>query len=188
MYYSLTFKVNNVEKNTWEDWQMIPSTPPMIPLPEPNTNYVDVPGRSGGPLDLSGVQFNKMTYKRMTGSWTFYREPDTKYTRMILYDALAKYFNGKPGRVVLEEEPGWYYVGRFTVGVPKTGTGPIQIQIGFDLRPVRYNVDTDVADTSYGDADVVPYHEGVIPGPGGGGFDIEYNETTSDLHVFNIEL
>ena len=48
MYYSLTFTVNGVEKNTWSDWNMIPSTPPMIPAPEPNTNYVDIPGRSGG--------------------------------------------------------------------------------------------------------------------------------------------
>jgi hypothetical protein len=149
MYYSLTFKVNNVEKNTWEDWQMIPSTPPMIPVPEPNTNYVDIPGRVGGPLDLTGVQFGRMTYKRMTGSWTFYREPENKDTRKNLYETLMKYFNGKVGRVTLEEDPQWYYIGRFTVGVPKTATGPIQFTIGYDLQPRRFNVNTDAQDFTY---------------------------------------
>ena len=185
MYYSLTFKINNVEKNTWDDWKMIPNTPPMISPPEPNTNYVDIPGRSGGPIDLTGVPFNKLTYKRMTGTWTFLREPDTKTTRKELYEALLKYFNGKAGRVILEEDPNWYYVGRFQIGVPTTSVGPIKIAMSYDLSPVRYSVRTDEADPTYGDADVVPYHEGVIPGPGQQ-LDLEYDSSTSDLKIIGF--
>lgn len=155
MYYSLTFTVNGVEKNTWADWRMIPNTPPMIPAPEPNLNYVEIPGRSGGPLDLTGVPFNKITYKRMTGSWTFLVEPETKTTRINLYETLVKYFLGKPGKVKLEEDPTHYFKGRFNVAVPKTATGPIQFTIMYDLAPVRYNVSDNSVDTSYASETVI---------------------------------
>lgn len=154
MYYSLTFRINGSEKNTWEDWGLIPSTPPMIPPPEPNLNYVDIPGRSGGPLDLTGIPFGKMTYKRMTGSWTFYKEPYNKHTRRLLYEELIQYFTGKAGRVKLEEDPNHYYYGRFSVGVPKTATGPIQFTIAYDLAPIRYNSDHTV-DTTYASETII---------------------------------
>lgn len=155
MYYSLTFTINGLAKNTWDNWKMIPNTPPMIPPPEPNLNYVDIPGRRGGPLDLTGIPFNKMTYKRMTGSWTFYREPESTVTRKLLYEELINYFTGKAGKVELEEDPIHYYVGRFSVGVPKTGTGPIQFTITYDLAPIRYNKNNNTVDTSYASETVV---------------------------------
>lgn len=149
MYYSLTFTVNSVTKNTWTDWGLIPTTPPMIPNPELNTTYVDIPGRSGGPIDLTRAVFNKNTYKRMTGSWTFYKEVHGGTARMDLYETLRAYFLGKTGKVVLEEDSTHYYTGRFSVGVPQTGTGPMQITVSFDLAPVRYLVSNDSVDTSY---------------------------------------
>lgn len=149
MYYSLTFTVNGVTKNTWTDWRMIPDTPPAIPYPELNTNYIDIPGRSGGPLDLTGIPFNKLTYKRMSGSWNFLVEPLTSSTRKNLYEALCQYFNGKVGKVRTEEDPNHYFLGRFTVGTPQTSTGPIKIQLGFNLEPRRYNVSNDTVDTTY---------------------------------------
>lgn len=149
MYYSLTFTINGVEKNTWADWGMIPETPPMIPAPEPNLNYVDIPGRTGGPLDFSEVPFNKITYKRMSGSWTFLREPDSRRTRAELYDELVRYFTGRTGQVKLEEDLDHYYVGRFAVGTPTTGQGPIRFTIAFDLAPIRYNSANHQPDASY---------------------------------------
>lgn len=147
MYYSLTFGDTN-PKNTWADWRMIPDTPPMVPNPEPVINRVDIPGRLGGPLDLSTVPFGRLQYQRMTGSWIFYREPDNKYTRSVLYDELRKTLHAKEMKVVLEEDPEHYYFGRFTVGVPSTGRGPIKFTIAYDLQPTRYNRDGSV-DTSY---------------------------------------
>lgn len=72
--YSLTFGgtfggANTV--NTWTSWNLIPTTPPMIPAPEPNVNQIDIPGRRLGPIDLSLFPFNRITYKRITGSWDF---------------------------------------------------------------------------------------------------------------------
>lgn len=152
MYYSLTFEINGVRKNTWADWRLIPDTPPALPMPEVNTNYVDIPGRSGGPLDLTGVPFNRNTYKRMTGSWNFLREVESPRTRADLYETMCRYFVGKVAKVKFEEDPDHYFMGRFSVGQPRTGAGPIQLQIGFDLAPVRYNTSNDSVDTTYAPA------------------------------------
>ena len=149
MYYSLTFETGGVKKNTWADWRMVPDTPPMIPIPEPNYNYVDVPGRSGGPLDLTGVPFGYLTYKRMTGSWGFYVDPVNRHTRIKLYEELRKYFLGKIVKVVIEEDPEHYYTGRFSVGLPSTSTGPIRFTINYDITPKRWNVINNSEDTSF---------------------------------------
>lgn len=149
MYYSLTFNIGGVQKNTWADWRMVPDTPPSIPMPELNTNYVDIPGRSGGPLDLTGVPFNKMTYKRITGSWNFLREPANRVTRKDLYEELCRYFIGRTGTVKFEEDLEHYFTGRFAVSPPKTSVGPIQFTITYDLAPVRYNVRDGSVDPTY---------------------------------------
>lgn len=143
MYYSLTF---GGEKNTWGNWKLIPSTPPMIPAPEPNVNQIDIPGRKAGPIDLSLFPFNRMTYKRITGSWDFYRNTEDTTTRKTLYEAVRKYLHGKTTTVSLEEDPTHYFRGRFIVGVPSNSRGPTAISIGYDLEPVRYNQNGTIDD------------------------------------------
>ena len=95
MIYAVTFNISGVKKNTWADWRLVPDTPPMIPPPEMNVNIVDIPGR--GPIDLSLVPLNRRTYKRMSGSWNFYREPDNSRTRIELYEEMMEYFTGNEG-------------------------------------------------------------------------------------------
>lgn len=136
MYYSLTF---GGEKNTWGDWKLIPSAPPMIPPPEPATNLVDIPGRRLGPLDLSLFPFNRMNYKRITGTWAFYRDTENTSMRVNMYEVIRKYLHGKTMTVSLEEDPTHYFRGRFIVGVPQNSVGPTSIQIGYDLEPARFN-------------------------------------------------
>ena len=189
MDYSLTFTMGGVTKNTWDDWGMIPNTPPMVNPPELNTRYVDIPGRTNGPIDLTAVPFNRNTYKRMTGSWTFYREPDNRYTRKELFEILRAYFTGNVGKVVLSEDTNHYFVGRFTVGVPKTGNTPIEFTINYDLEPTRYN-SNDSVDSTYAAASGTGY----IGGGGGSGsgsssgntLTIEYNDGTQDLRVIGF--
>ena len=148
--YSVEFIIDGVSKHTWSDWQMVPDTPPMISFPEPNLNYVEIPGRSGGPLDLTGQPFGKMTYKRITGSWSFLRDPDDSTTRLTLYNELCVFLHGKKGAVILDEQPNYYYTGRFAVGVPSTGTGPIKFTISYDLVPKRYRISNLRPDPNFG--------------------------------------
>ena len=144
MYYSLTF---GGEKNTWDNWHLIPSTPPIIPAPEPVVNLVDIPGRRLGPIDLSLFPFNRIQYKRITGSWDFYRETESSTMRKEMYEEIRKYLHGKTMTVALEEDPTHYYRGRFVVGVPSNSRGPTSISIGYDLEPMRFNQNGTIDDT-----------------------------------------
>ena len=181
MYYSATFIVNEVEKNTWDDWKMIPNTPPMIPPPEPDISLVEVPGRSRGPMDLTGVAFDRVTYKRMTGSWTFYKEPETPNTRKDFYNMICQYFNGKIGKVILkDEDPAHFYVGRFRVSVPNTSRGPMTITISYDLMPARWNVSDNQPDHTYGCEDVSVYEDPNYSGPP---VIVEWHEETENVTV-----
>lgn len=136
MYYSLTF---GGAKNTWTDWKLIPSTPPMVPPPEPVTNLVDIPGRRLGPIDLSLFPFNRLSYQRITGTWDFLRDTENINTRKTMYEAIRAYLHGKYTTVSLEEDPTHYFRGRFLVSAPKNSIGPTSISISYDLEPMRFN-------------------------------------------------
>ena len=50
MYHSITFG----EKNTWDDWHLIPSSRPVFNPPVFREKFIDIPGVSGL-LDLSTI-------------------------------------------------------------------------------------------------------------------------------------
>ena len=150
MYFSLTFGTGTSTRNTWSNWNLIPDTPPIIPPPEPNRRMVDIPGRSEGPIDLSMYPFGKMTYQRITGSWTFLADPEQDPSvRETLYNDMRQFLHGRTDRVIREEDTSHYYYGFFTVDAPRTGKGPLQIRVSYDLEPLRYNVSDNSVDTTW---------------------------------------
>ena len=138
MYYSLTF---GKEKNTWADWGLIATSPPMVPAPQPNKNMVTIPGRHAGPIDLSREPFGVLTYPRITGNWEFIREEERKMDRSDTYEMVRRWLHGRTTTVILEDDPFHDYQGVFTVGEPESGPNTIGIKIAYDLEPVRYNLD-----------------------------------------------
>lgn len=68
--YTITFSNLNGSKNTWSDWQLIPTSRPVAAPPEMNTHYVEIPGRNGV-IDLSTFLTGEPTYKNRTGTWEF---------------------------------------------------------------------------------------------------------------------
>lgn len=116
MYHSIIFGVKNGDQdlvfNTWDDFHLIPASRPLINAPEPKTSFVEIPG-SDSVLDytelLSGLRFGPRQ-----GSWEFYVENgygkwNDRYTRLLTL------LHGKKVRVVLEDDPSFYYDGRLSV-------------------------------------------------------------------------
>ena len=140
MYYSITFiDSSGKRRNTWDDWHLIPSAPPMIEPPEPYTNYAEVPGRTDGPIDLSEVLTGGPSFQNSEGSWEFVLM-DGFYSRADLYHVLKAFLHGKQAKIILEEDSSHYYYGRITVGIPKTGKSNSVFTIGYNVRPVRYKL------------------------------------------------
>lgn len=149
MYFSITFGKSPDAKNTWEDWRLIPATPPMIEPPEPNLNLVDIPGRRKGPVNMSKYPFGKLTYQRITGTWNFLFEPQGHADRVQRYEQIRRWLHGRTTTIQLEEDPQHYYSGFFSVSAISTGNGPNQISVSYNLEPLRYNVLDDSEDTSW---------------------------------------
>lgn len=101
------------EKHSWKDWHLIPSTPPVIPPPKFRETYLDIPGTNGS-LDISEIITGFPTYDKRTGSMTFVYLPEFGSSRRM-YDELLNYVHGKRMKVILTDDPEYYYEGRVTV-------------------------------------------------------------------------
>ena len=58
MYHSLYFQrvgEPTVRINTYNEWKIVPSSRPLLNSPAVKEEYVDIPGRQDGPLDLTGT-------------------------------------------------------------------------------------------------------------------------------------
>lgn len=151
MNHSITFGAGNKTRNTWTNWKLLPESPPVVPPPKPKTNYVDIPGRIKGPLDMTKVPFNRQPYERITGSWNFVMCDDYWHNanRASGFESIRSWLHGRVTRMkLLDDDPNHLYYGRFTVDPPSSGVGPFVVRINFDLEPLRYNLD-DSADVTW---------------------------------------
>lgn len=131
MYHSITIG----GKNTWDDWHLIPTTRPIFAPPKPNTYTVEVPGYDGI-LDLSTALAGRPTFGQRTGSFEFYTDPDF-HSWEALYSEIMAHLHGKKLRAVLEDDPNWYYEGRFEVGSFKSGNDRASIAISYSVAPYK---------------------------------------------------
>ena len=58
------------ERNTWDDWFLVPTERPSVNNPDYKSNYIDVPGANSS-LDFTESLTNYPLYANRTGSWTF---------------------------------------------------------------------------------------------------------------------
>ena len=131
MYHSITIG----SKNTWNDWHLIPATRPLFNPPSVKESTIDIPGGDGA-LDLSTALSGRPIYNNRTGSWTFYVENDFK-PWSTLYSEIMEYLHGQTLRAWLEDEPEYYYEGRFSVNEWKSEAQWSQIVIDYNVGPYK---------------------------------------------------
>lgn len=134
MYHSITIG----EKNTWDDWHLIPASRPLFNPPTVKTSYVEIPGGDGA-LDLTDALAGRPTYNNRTGSWTFYVENGFK-DWTALYSEIMVYLHGQRYRAVLEDDPAYYYEGRFSVNRWKSDQQWSQIVIDYNVGPYKKEI------------------------------------------------
>ena len=131
MYHSITFG----DKNTWDDWHLVPQTRPVLLPPDVKTNYVDIPGADGH-LDLTEALVGEPLYKNRTGSIDFYVMNGYQSWEQI-YSIIMNYLHGQKMKVFLEDDPGFYYEGRFSVNTWKSEKHRSEIVIDYDVGPYK---------------------------------------------------
>lgn len=142
MDHSITFTdENNVSKNTYDDWYLIPSSRPVVSEPGVNFKYVDIPGRSGS-IDLTGYLTTTPTKSDSSGSWDFYVENDHGLWTSRR-DTIAGYLNGSEMKMILDDDPTYYYIGRFVMSKWTPGESHSVVTIDYRIPPYKYNSLTD---------------------------------------------
>lgn len=134
MYHSITIGT----KNTWDDWHLIPATRPLFNPPTVKTNLVDIPG-GDGVLDLTTALAGRPTYNNRIGSWTFYVQNGYR-DWSALYSEIMVYLHGQEFIAILEDDPGYYYEGRFSVNQWKSDKDWSQIVIDYNVGPYKKEI------------------------------------------------
>lgn len=140
MYHSITIG----EKNTWDDWHLVPISRPLVNPPQVKTSYVALPG-GDGVLDLTTAMAGRPTYGNRTGSWTFRVLNNgenfvTQKSWTILYSDIMAYLHGQEFMVTLEDDPAYYYKGRLSVSEWKSNKTHSEITINYNLQPYKKEI------------------------------------------------
>ena len=104
---------------------------------KPKTEMIDIPG-SDGSLDLSEY-FGDVKYKNRKLSFTFsvIGRPSEFLQN---YSLLQNIINGRKMKIVLDDDPEFYYVGRVTVDEWKSKPRVGSITIDCDCEPYKYKL------------------------------------------------
>ena len=114
MYHSVTFG----DKNTWDDWRLVPASRPVFNPPAQKVKTLAIPG-GDGVIDLSQSLTGYPVYQNRTGSIEFIVMNDFKPWHMA-YSDIMDFLHGQKLRAVLEDDPEYFYEGRFTVNAWKS--------------------------------------------------------------------
>lgn len=92
-----------------------------LPLPEPKTYLVDVPG-SDGVIDLTEFA-GDIAYQQRSQTFTLAAVGLTDRAAQVLQTSLARLVHGRRKAFALGQDPGWTYTGRFALGTPSHDSG-----------------------------------------------------------------
>lgn len=153
--------VNFGEKNSWDDWKLIPIKRPVFDPPAHKYVSVDIMG-ADGEIDLSDVLTDYPVFNNRRGTLKF-RMFATERKAYARYSEIMNTLHGQKMRCILDEEPEYYYFGRFTVsGFEYKRIGEwADISIDYNVEPYKYLVEGSTDDWLW---DPFNFETGVIRG------------------------
>lgn len=157
----LNFGVYFDEKHSYDDFGLFFCKRTISP-PEPQTNYIEVPGRNGV-IDMSTALTGSVKYKTRTISMTF-RKFDIDYENYdVLRTTIMDAIHGKRMQIVFDDDGQYYYSGVLSVGAFKeVGRRVCEFTITANsVQPYKYNRTSSDEGWLWDPFDFVT---GVIPG------------------------
>lgn len=153
MYHSITFG----DKNTWDDWHLIPSSRPVFNPPKLKEKYVEIPG-SNVVIDMTDIMGGYPTYQHREGSIEFYVA--NGYGEWFdRYSEIMNYLHGKHMKAYLEDDPVFVYEGRFTVNKWSPDKTNSKITIDYYVEPYKKERQSSIGDFIW---DALSFVDGII--------------------------
>lgn len=144
-FYNGEHAIQIGDKHTYDDWHLIPSPIPIITPAVPKYSFTDIPGMNGS-LDLTETLQDYIAYQNREGSWTFYVENDKEETWAELLSIIANDTAGRRLKIVLEDDPNWYYMGRVSVNTWASEQIASKITLNYILEPFKYSIYSTLGD------------------------------------------
>jgi hypothetical protein len=138
MIYKGEHSVTFGNKHSWRDFHLVPTSRPVIPPPTFRERYVDIPGRDGA-IDLGSVFSEGPVFSGRIGSIEFLVDLDAWPSWAVAYSTIATYLHGKTMRMTLDDDPEFYYEGRFTVNQWQSGASFSTVVVDYNLQPFKKN-------------------------------------------------
>lgn len=129
--------------NTWHDWGIVPTSRPVMSPPNPKTIYVDIPG-ANNKLDLTESLSGYVTYDSREGSFEFIMDPRRDW--LETYTTIMNYLHGRRMDLVLDDDPKYYYSGRFSVNEWKSDQDRSLITIDYVVDAYKYELASSLDD------------------------------------------
>lgn len=130
---------NETVYGTWETWHMAPKSRPYVEAPKVKDAYVDVPAADGS-LDYTDILTGKPRYSNRTGSWEFIIDNGYSEWYEVYSDILMKLHGQKFDRIILNDDPEFYWRGRLSVTGDFSPRDYNMITISYNLEPYKYLV------------------------------------------------
>lgn len=123
--------------NTWNTWHLIPSSYPIIAVPQVTLKLIDIPG-SEDPIDLTQYLTGSAwpILGTIEGSFNFIID-NTQESLESVRQSMVSILHGKSLKMRLEDNPEKVYVGRFTVSTPTPGSSYSSIAISYSVQPIN---------------------------------------------------
>lgn len=122
-------------RHTWNDWKLIPKTRPIISPPEIKVDKVDVNSINGDGIDVSEALTGYPLYKNRKLEVEFYRQNDSNWTGSSDISKIVNWGHGKNVKLILDDDPMWYYEGRMSITELKSDKYWSIVRITCDLSP-----------------------------------------------------
>ena len=122
--------------HSWNDFQLILATK-TIGTPQPKTETIDIPG-GDGVLDLTEF-FGETKYKNRNLSFEF-SSMVIPSDFMSLFSMVQDALHGKKLPIILDDDPGWQYIGRISVSEWKVDRNIGKLTIDCDCEPYKYQI------------------------------------------------
>lgn len=110
-----------------------------IPLPPVNENIITIPGMSGG-IDATEVATGYPTYGMRTGAKFIFKLYGDWFDFEVVKSQLAEWLHGKKVKVVMDNDPSYYYICRLELDAKKTTRINSTITISGSMDPMKYEI------------------------------------------------
>lgn len=153
IFYSVT--INDIDM--LKTYKMALKDRHCVQPPVPKTSFQDIPGADGS-MDLSEANAGHVVYQRRKITLNFGCGARLKDWPAIFSEILKK-FHGQTGKLIFDDDAGYYYIGRMTVSdykrVQTLGTFTITV----DADPYKYELTASDEDWLW---DPFDFEDGII--------------------------